>query len=143
MGRHELRLADAVAFATDAHSGKIYRGYEGRPDEEYIRHPMRVMRAVSREAQVVAVLHDCMEDAGRLPDWLTPLEREALDLLTRRKGSETYEEYIARIANSAGEAKAIAREVKLADLRDHLAHDPPPALRMRYLAALAALGAEA
>ena len=58
---------------------------------------------------------------------LTPIERAALDLLTRRDG-ETFERHTLRIGDGDGPAGAIARSVKLADLEDHigLARDASP-----------------
>ncbi len=61
---------------------------------------------------------------------LTPTERAALDLVTRRDG-ETFERHVLRIADADGPAGAIARSVKLADLEDHIglvrdASDAPP-----------------
>lgn len=136
-------LADAIAFAADAHRGQVYRSYGDHADEPYILHPLRVMAAVSDRAKVVAVLHDCMEDAGRLPDWLHEGERAALAALTRDKKSDTYSEYIWVLSAVQGTWAEIAREVKVADLRDNLAHDPPPRLRERYEAALARLAPDA
>lgn len=55
------RLAKAIALATKAHEGQEYGG------KPYIVHPLRVMRAVadrgySIDHQIVAVLHDIVED---------------------------------------------------------------------------------
>lgn len=131
------RLGRALAFAMMAHHGQTYRGYGPRANTPYILHPLRVAFAVSERARVVALLHDVLEDTNvPLPEWVTDEERVALFTLTRGKDEETYAEYIARIVGSGSE---IAREVKIADLRDNLAHDPPPEMRHRYEKALAAL----
>ena len=134
------RIRAAHIFAERAHEGQTYTGHNGRSDEPYIRHPVRVARAVPPGYRVVALLHDCMEDAGVLPEWITETEREALALLTRG-GLETYAAYIARLKDAPGPAGAIARCVKIADLRDNIAHDPPARLRDRYCAALDVLEA--
>lgn len=138
--RLERRLS-ALEFAREAHAGQIYRGHGGREDQPYIFHPIRVMSRVTKRARNVALLHDCLEDAGMLPDWLMETERAAINLLTRTSKGEPgeYAAYIARLASATGEAGEIAREVKIADLRDNLAHDPPERLRTRYEAALAVL----
>ncbi len=128
-----LALQRAVWFAAETHRGQIYRGYAGRPDQPYILHPLRVALAVSERARPAAVLHDCREDHGRLPDDIDPKTLKALLILTRDEQRESYEEYGERIATAPGIAGAIAREVKNADLDDNLAHDPPPHLRERYL----------
>lgn len=113
-------LGDAIALATKAHRGQSYPSPEPEP---YILHPLRVMRHVSRgDAQIVAVLHDVVEDT----DVTLELLREigfcdrivtALDLLTRRPG-ETYEDYIHRLGDDP-----LAREVKFADIGDNLANN--------------------
>jgi (p)ppGpp synthase/HD superfamily hydrolase len=88
----------------------------------------------SRTAQIVAVLHDVVEDSEFT---LTDLAARgfdaevvaAVDCLTRR-GDETYADYILRAAQDP-----IAREVKLADLADNLANNralpPTPENRAR------------
>jgi hypothetical protein len=127
-------FAAAVAFAAEAHTGQVYKGYNGRADEPYILHALRVAMAVTPEERIVAVLHDVQEDAGRLPAWLNEAERAALDALTRRPPFE-YETYIATVAM----AGPLAVTVKVADLRDHLQHNPPTRLEKRYRKALAVL----
>lgn len=129
----------AERFAAKAHEGQDYRY------EPYIEHPRRVAAAVSERARVVAWLHDCLEDAGVLPVWLDRTDRAAIHLLTRTKTGEPeeYGRYIERIASATGESGDLAREVKIADLRDHLAHDPPDSLRRRYESALAVLNPRA
>ncbi len=113
-------LEDAIIVATVAHRDQSYPA--PRP-EPYILHPLRVMLEVrSLTAKIVAVLHDVVEDSDvRLED----LQRqgfvsavlEAVDCLSRRTG-EGYEEYIRRLSSND-----VAREVKLADLRDNLANN--------------------
>jgi (p)ppGpp synthase/HD superfamily hydrolase len=110
-------LEKAIAIATEAHRGKTDKG--GHP---YILHPLRVMlRVETEDEQIVAVLHDVIEDHG--DTW--PPERlrqvgfsdqilAALDCVTRRKG-ETYEQFIERCASHL-----VARRVKLADLEDNM-----------------------
>lgn len=91
--------------------------------EPYILHPLRVMLGVtSRVAQIVAVLHDVVEDSDTTLSALaeqgfSQAILDALDCITHRPG-EAYEDYVDRLA-----ANPIARQVKLSDLRDNLANN--------------------
>lgn len=113
-------LEDAVALAAQSHHGQVYPTVQGEP---FILHPLRVLLQVEAgEAQVVAVLHDVIEDTACTLDGLRELgysERvlDALDRLTHREG-EAYEAYIARIKGDP-----LARQVKLTDLADNLANN--------------------
>ena len=108
-------LEAAIRIASQAHAGQ--RDKEGLP---YITHPLRVMsRVQGAEAQVVAVLHDVVEDtattfddlrAAGLPD--DPI-LDALRLVTHAK-EEPYAECVIRC-----KPNPIARAVKLADLEDN------------------------
>ena len=78
-----------------------------------------MMKQCDQAAQIVAVLHDVLEDssvtlaelrAGGYPDEIC----EAVDCLTRRPG-EAYDAMIARVARNP-----LARKVKLADLEDNM-----------------------
>lgn len=134
------RLEFAIMLASEAHAGQPYAPHGDEP-EPYILHPLRVMTMVDPEFRVVAVLHDVLEDSSvdvEAEVDITPAEREALALLTRRP-SLPYHAYIERIGFAQGRAGVIARAVKIADLSDNLAHDPPDSLRERYEAALAVL----
>jgi len=118
-------LAAALQVAIKTHAGQLDK--QGAP---YLLHVLRVVEAVSDEAKVVAALHDVIEDGPSDVQWenycgslLTNDEYEALTFLTRM-GGETYDEYIAEIAEASN---ALAREVKLADLRDNLGRIPGPA----------------
>jgi hypothetical protein len=97
-----------------------------RFDEPLIEHVERVASAVPPDARSVAFLHDVLEHTGTPVEelrvnGLTPVEHDALELLTREP-SESFELYTLRIAHAEGEAGEIARSVKLADLEDHLGH---------------------
>jgi len=108
-------LERALAIALEAHGGVVDKG--GSP---YILHPLRLMLAMtSEEEQLVALLHDVVEDSP----WTLDALREAgfseavvagVDGLTRREG-ESYEDFIARIAPDP-----LARRVKLADIEDNM-----------------------
>ena len=87
-----MDLERAIEIAAGAH-----RGQRDKAGEPFILHPLRVMNACSsRPEQIVAVLHDLIEDS----DWtLEDLRREglaedllaAVDAMTRREG-ESYGE---------------------------------------------------
>lgn len=96
------RLEKAIAFAVKAHEG------QGYGDSPFILHPMRVMLAVAHLGEsysVVAMLHDCMDDAGVLPDWLADVEREAVDLLSHDPAL-SYRQRIERIEKAAMTTRA-------------------------------------
>jgi hypothetical protein len=129
--------ATARSIAHVAHTGQRDGG--GILLTEHIE---RVARAVSREAQAVAYLHDVLEwtetaVAALTSRGLTPRELGALRLLTREPG-ESYELHVLRIAHAPGDAGTLAREVKLADLADHVGRrylpgDPPYAWAQRHV----------
>ncbi len=108
-------LGKAIALAAQAHEEAT-----DRQGAAFILHPIRVMlRVAGEEAQIVAILHDVVEKTAWTLDDLR--ERgfpesivEAVDYLTHRE-DESYTEYVKR----AGQ-HPIAREVKLADLEDHM-----------------------
>jgi len=98
------------------------RAHEGQKDKEglpYILHPLRVMNIVQgEEAQVVALLHDVIEDTSVTADDLRQAgfsDRIVLAVLcvTHRK-DEPYADYVVRCKGND-----IARRVKLADLEDN------------------------
>jgi (p)ppGpp synthase/HD superfamily hydrolase len=115
---NKVRMSDldrALRVAAEAH-----RGQKDRNGDPFLLHPLRVMlRCRSENERIVALLHDVVEKSG----WtFEDLEREgfaadvicAVEGLTRREG-EPYLEYILR-----ARATALAREVKRADLQDHM-----------------------
>lgn len=108
------RIEKALEVALDAHAGQTDKG--GAP---YILHPIRVMlRCKSEDEQVVALLHDVVEDSAySLVDIAAifgPDTAEAVDRLTKRKGEE-YWAYLDRVAGNS-----TARAVKMADLSENI-----------------------
>jgi (p)ppGpp synthase/HD superfamily hydrolase len=105
----------AVAIAATAHLGQV-----DKSGSAYILHPLRLMlRAATPEEQMIAVLHDVVEDSPwtlqQLADeGFPPTVVGALDRLTRRKG-ESYEEFIGRILEDP-----LASRVKLLDVEDNM-----------------------
>jgi (p)ppGpp synthase/HD superfamily hydrolase len=121
-------LASALQIAIKVHVDQ--RDKQGAP---YLLHVLRVVESVSDEAKVVAALHDVLEDGPAEIDdlptrkqvarGLTGVELLALGTLTRRPG-DTYKDYIHEIAVLRGAAGSLAREVKIADLKDNLDRIP-------------------
>lgn len=118
-------LARAIAIAAGVHENQ--RDKAGAP---YILHPLRMMlRTDAVEEQIVAVLHDVVEDS-REPDRWTP-ERliaegfpkkiaAAVDALTHRTLEthgieESYDAFIARVLQND-----LALRVKFLDLEDNM-----------------------
>ncbi|HEY8504116.1 MAG TPA: HD domain-containing protein [Gemmataceae bacterium] len=107
-------IEKALEIAARAHAGEKDR--QGAP---YVLHPLRVMHGVEGEAaQIVAVLHDVVEDTDVTLDDLRAagFSEEvlaAVDAVSRREG-EPFADYIVRC-----KADPIARRVKLSDLRDN------------------------
>ncbi|MGA0197609.1 MAG: GTP pyrophosphokinase [Prochlorotrichaceae cyanobacterium] len=121
-------LQRAIEIAVSAHQGQRQRN--GLP---YVLHPFTLMLEMkSIPTQIAAVLHDVVEDSewtlaqlaeeGFAPEILT-----AIDCLTHREG-EPYTAYIDRIAENS-----LARQVKLADLRDNMDIQRIPHLNDRDL----------
>jgi (p)ppGpp synthase/HD superfamily hydrolase len=117
------RLAQALMVAIKIHAGQFDK--QGEP---YLLHILRVVEAVDDEAKVVAALHDVLEDGPRietmtldLTNWLGADKWHSIKLLTRNPNI-SYNEYIEGICISKDK---IAREVKIADLKDNLGHIPP------------------
>src|ERR1700722_11730123 len=108
-------LEQAIAIALLNHSGRTDKG--GNP---YILHPLRVMMHMDTiEEQIIAVLHDVIEDTDITIDYLVnsgfPASiLRAIDLLTKKQ-NQSYPAYILAIRESP-----ITIKVKLADLKDNL-----------------------
>ena len=108
-------LERAIELAVQYHKGQL-----DKAGQAYILHPLRVMmRCHGLEAQMVAVMHDLLEDT---PVTAAMLRQEgfseavlsALEGVTRRPG-ESYGEFVER-----AKGDPLARQVKLADLEDNL-----------------------
>lgn len=108
-------LERAIELAARAHAGQRDKG--GHP---YILHPLRVMQAVSGEAErMAAVLHDIVEDTpvtfdDLLAEGFSVEVVDAVRALTKFDG-ETREQAARRIVGNP-----IARAVKLADIADNM-----------------------
>ena len=107
-------LERAIEIAARTHAGQTDKG--GAP---FILHPLRVMLRVAPGAQqIVAVLHDVVEDSDVT---FEDLEREGfsaevvkgLRAVTKVEG-ESYEDFVARAARDP-----VGKAVKLADLMEN------------------------
>ena len=107
-------IEKALQIAAKAHEGQ--KDKEGLP---YILHPLRAMMSVEgEEAQIVAVLHDVIEDTSVTADELrragfSEKVVAAVLCVTHRK-DEPYVDYVVRCKGNE-----VARQVKLADLADN------------------------
>ncbi|MHB0943363.1 HD domain-containing protein [Paenibacillus sp. ALE1] len=107
-------LNKAISIAVTMHNGQVDKG--GNP---YILHPLRVMMKMqSNEEQIVAVLHDILEDTTmteeKLLEDFTGQIIDAVIALTRLE-NETYWEFIARCKQNE-----LARKVKIVDIEDNM-----------------------
>jgi guanosine-3',5'-bis(diphosphate) 3'-pyrophosphohydrolase len=108
-------LERAIELAARAHAGQRDKGRH-----PYILHPLRVMQAVSGEAErIAAVLHDIVEDTSvsfddLLAEGFSVEVVDAVRALTKFDG-ETREQAAQRIVRNP-----IARTVKLADIADNM-----------------------
>ena len=108
-------LDQAIALACQAHHGQTDNA--GQP---YILHPLRLMMTFSDEqSQIIAVLHDTVEDSPVTLDELRAAgfasdTVDAIDALTRRP-DETYETFIDRVA-----VDPLATTVKIEDLKHNM-----------------------
>lgn len=108
-------LNKAIIMAVEAHAGQTDKG--GAP---YIFHPMRLMLATSDpDEQVVAILHDVMEDSDTsvedlLAIGVTDYQMQALVLMCKDYAL-TYQQYVEKIGEHP-----LARKVKLLDLADNM-----------------------
>src|SRR5580704_7961210 len=107
-------IEKALQIAAQAHEGQ--KDKEGLP---YILHPLRVMsRVEGEEAQIVAILHDVVEDTSVTMDDLrragfSEAILVAVECVTHSK-DQPYAEYVIACKNNP-----IARQVKLGDLADN------------------------
>lgn len=106
-------IEQALIIAARAHEGQTDKA--GLP---YILHPLRVMHAVHGGSQIVAVLHDVLEDtevtaADLLAAGFGGEVLAALACLTRGR-LESYADHVVRCKSDP-----VARQVKLADLEDN------------------------
>lgn len=111
------KLGLAIAIASKAFKDKVDKG--GKP---YILHCLRVMHKMhtdDEDTNIVAVLHDLLEDcpewtASRLAKKGIPQRAITSLLLLTHDHNVSYEDYIKIVATDE-----IATKVKLSDLKDN------------------------
>jgi (p)ppGpp synthase/HD superfamily hydrolase len=109
-------IATADAIASAAHASQVDKA--GMPYVGHVRRVASYVDPTNTDAEVAALLHDVIEDAGitaaDLADRGIPVAAiQAVELLTRR-AEVSPADYYRRIRDHP-----IAREVKLADLADN------------------------
>jgi hypothetical protein len=107
-------IEKALQIAAEAHEGQ--KDKSGLP---YILHPLRVMlRVEGEEAQIVAILHDVIEDtsvtAADLRQAGFSEQIVATVLCVTHRKDDPYADYVIRCKGNE-----VARRVKLADLEDN------------------------
>jgi (p)ppGpp synthase/HD superfamily hydrolase len=117
---HDTPLTYAIKLAAEIHDGQ-----QDKAGEEYILHALAVMQMVApeRNAMIVAVLHDTVEDTNpgnrpsvryRIREYFGDTIATSVEALTHAPG-ETYSDYIERIAEDY-----LATKVKIADLTHNM-----------------------
>lgn len=108
-------------------AARIHAEQKDKSGEDYILHPLAVMYIVApdREAMIVAVLHDVLEDAKLSGIDLSALHHEIRNIFgetiyaalmaLKHEDNEPYMEYIERVASNH-----LARVVKIADLMHNM-----------------------
>jgi hypothetical protein len=135
---------------------RLHLGDRDRDGAPMLAHIRRVVHSTPDEARTVAWLHEALESGAvsertLLEAGLDDVELNALRLLSRPawcRSDRGYMAHIELIACAAGRSGRLARTVKIADLRDRIAHPrahqddwcPPYARGLRRL--LGAVGAE-
>ncbi|ENV32750.1 HD domain-containing protein [Acinetobacter gerneri] len=108
-------IEKAIALAAKKHAGQLDKG-----EQPYILHPLRLMfRMKTTQQQIVAILHDILEDTDTTVVDLISLgfSQEIIDAvvaLTKHKGESRIEAAYRAVKNP------IARMVKLADIADNM-----------------------
>ena len=122
---YSVDVMTAKAWAARWHEGQ--RDKAGKP---YVTHPERVAGRLSApEEQVVAWLHDTVEDTGltlrEIENTFGPETAAAVDAISRRPGEE-WEDYLRRVKQNE-----VARKVKISDLIDNSNLSRIPAVTLR------------
>lgn len=105
----------ALSLAVKAHTGQIDKA--GQP---YIFHPLRLMSKFTNEnEQVVAVLHDVIEDSEKTLKDLSEIgfSNEVIDAIEclTKKTDEDYADFITRVS-----LNPLAKKIKIEDIKDNL-----------------------
>lgn len=128
-----MNYKEALELAKKCHNGQ-YRKGSGLP---YVTHPIAVAdRFEDERYKIVAVLHDVIEDTDMTTFELSFTHKLGMNLVVAlealtRKDNQTYLEYILLCKKTA-----IARDVKIEDLKHNLSDHYPGERREKYLLAL-------
>jgi hypothetical protein len=122
----------ALQLATAAHAGQL-----DKSDEPFIHHPARVGASFDDDTrQTIGFLHDIVEDTDVMEELLRGIFPavivDAVIALTRKE-DEPYPNFIRRVRMNE-----LARQVKIADIRDNL-RPGAGSLGKRYTTALGVL----
>jgi len=108
------QLEKAIKIALTAHENQVDKG-----GKTYVLHPLRLMvQMPTEELQIIAVLHDVVEDSSYtfedlIKEGFTAEVIEALRALTKQE-NEQYDDFIQRVKKNP-----LAIQVKIADLKDN------------------------
>lgn len=127
----ETLIEIAIEIATNAHKGQVDKN-----KAPYILHPLRVMsNFIKEDYQVVAVLHDVIEDCDLTLEALCmmgiPIDlANDVDTLSR-SSEEDYKTFINRV----GESNKRVIAIKIADMEDNMRFDRcfNPGMYKRYV----------
>ncbi len=132
---------NAWSIARKAHDGQFRVG--GEPHIGHVERVAEACREYGEELEIVAFLHDVLEDSSIT--WMDLIKRGIpaelvahVETLSRREG-EPYEDFIDRCNQHP-----LTRLVKIMDINDNLkdAHEHKPHHVARYQTALKALGSK-
>lgn len=129
-------ISEAYAFAAARHTAVESDAGDGKGGEPYLWHVLDVARRVrplGPACEIVAVLHDTVEDTGTT---LEEIEarfgreiRDGVDAMSKREGEDFFEDYMARVVMNP-----IAQVVKFSDSTDNLSRVggiPDPVTRQK------------
>lgn len=128
-------IAQAISLARDVHSGQ-WRKSSPLP---YMVHPMRVYqraknRGLSKKHQVLAILHDTVEDSSNPTKTLNKIKdvfgnkiAKLISYLSHDKAIK-YDDYLMKLAK----ASKTAFEVKIIDIFDNMKDYPNPKQLEKY-----------
>ncbi|OKH88168.1 HD domain-containing protein [Thalassospira sp. TSL5-1] len=112
------QIKQARDWARRFHAGQV-----DKLGRDYIDHVADVAKRASvhgREAEIVAWLHDIVEDTpvtlAQIEETFGAAIREGVEGMTRRAGEDYFDDYLPRLQQNA-----LARIVKLADMQHNMA----------------------
>lgn len=108
------QLEKAIKIALEAHEKQV-----DKAGKTYILHPLRLMvQMPTEELQIIAVLHDVVEDSNftfedLIKEEFSPRIIKALRAITKQE-NEPYGDFIQRVKKNP-----LATQVKIVDLKDN------------------------